>query len=114
MISYTHRLGKNSRKRTFRQRTTTFRRLSIGHYPDRRAGKERHINPFGNRTMTRVSRMMMRASRPTMKMKIFNIDLGPFQNQSRTRRTHSIETIPLLWRTLLVLAASLPKSSSDL
>jgi hypothetical protein len=95
MISYTHRLLMNSKMTISRQKRTTFGIPSFAHYPNRRVGKERHISRI-NKRKTRM------ASRPMMRVKIFNIDLGPFQNQS------------MPWRTSPVLAASLLKLSSDL
>ena len=94
------------KKTISRQMRTTFRRLNFAHYPNQRVGRERHTHWINKRKMRT-------ASRPMMRTMIFNIELGPFQNQSRTRHTVSIEIILLPWRTLPVLVASLPKPSSD-
>ena len=97
----------SSKKTISRQMRTTFRRLNFTHYPNRRVRRERHTHWINKRKMRT-------ASRPTMRTMIFNIKLGPFQNQSRTRHTVSMEIILLPWRTSPVLAASLPKPSSNL
>ena len=97
----------NSKKMISRPKKTIFRRLSFAHYPNRRTRRERHIGQFSKTKMKIASRL-------TMRMKSFNIDLGPFQNQSRTKLTLSIKIISLPWRTSPILVVSLLKLSSDL